>query len=151
MALRNIVFSDDERIRKISKPVRAFDENLDKLLDDMKETMRFNDGVGLAAIQVGVLRRCIVVEACGQVFELVNPEIIESFGTQIGLEGCLSVKGVSGEVERPYKVTVKAQTRYGEEIKITAEALLAVVLCHEIDHLDGIIFTDKMIRRIEDI
>lgn len=150
MALRNIVFSDDERIRKISKPVRVFDENLDILLDDMKETMRKNDGVGLAAIQVGVLKRCIVVEACGQFFELINPEIIESSGTQVGVEGCLSVKGISGDVERPYKVTVKAQTRYGDEIKISTEGLLSVVLCHEIDHLNGIIFTDKMIKKQEE-
>lgn len=146
MALRNIVFSDDDRIRKVSKPVRVFDENLDILLDDMKETMRKNDGVGLAAIQVGVLKRCIVVEASGQFFELVNPEIVECSGSQCGVEGCLSVKGITGEVNRPYKVTVKAQTRYGDNIQITTEGLLSVVLCHEIDHLDGILFTDKMIQ-----
>ena len=145
MALRNIVFSDEQLIRKKSKPVVVFDEKLDLLLDDMKDTMRKNDGVGLAAVQVGVLKRCIVVEACGQYLELINPEILSSSGKQCGMEGCLSVKNITGEVERPYSITVKALTRYNEEITITTEGLLTVVLCHEIDHLDGVIFTDKVI------
>lgn len=150
MALRNIVFSDEELIRKKSKVVTEFDERLDVLLDDMRETMRKNDGVGLAAVQVGVLKRCIVVEACGQYFELINPKILSSEGTQTGVEGCLSVKNKTGDVVRPYKITVNAQNRYGDNMVITVEGLLAVVLSHEIDHLDGILFIDKLVERKRD-
>lgn len=144
MALRNIVFSDESLIRKKSKVVTEFNEQLDILLDDMKETMRHNDGVGLAAVQVGVLKRVIVVEACGQYLELVNPKIIHSEGSQCGPEGCLSVKNVTGDVVRPYRITVNAQNRYGDNMVLTVEGLLAVVICHETDHLDGILFIDKM-------
>lgn len=146
MAIRNIVFSDESLIRKKSKVVTEFNEQLDVLLDDMKETMRKNDGVGLAAVQVGVLKRCIIVEACGQYFELINPVIINQEGKQRGVEGCLSVKNISGEVIRPYKITVNAQNRYGDNMILTVEGALSVVLCHEIDHLDGILFIDKMIK-----
>ena len=144
MALRNLVFSNEDLIRKKSKVVTEFNESLDELLEDMKETMRHNDGVGLAAVQVGVLKRIIVVEACGQYFELINPKILSSEGTQCSSEGCLSVKNITGEVERPYKVTVNAQNRYGDNMVITVEGVLATVFCHEIDHLDGILFTDKL-------
>lgn len=144
MALRNIVFSGESLIRKTSKVVTNFDENLDILLDDMKETMRHNDGVGLAAVQVGVLKRVVVIEACGQYFELVNPKILHQEGSQFGVEGCLSVKNITGEVERPQKITVNAQNRYGDNMVLTLEGMLAVVVCHEVDHLDGILFTDKM-------
>jgi len=147
MALRNIVFSDEELIRKKSKVVTEFDERLDVLLDDMRETMHKNDGVGLAAVQVGVLKRCIVVEACGQYLELINPKILSSEGTQKGVEGCLSVKNKTGDVIRPYKITVNAQNRYGDNMVLTVEGLLAVVLCHEIDHLDGILFIDKLVEK----
>lgn len=150
MALRNIIFSDDLLIRKKSKVVTEFDENLDILLDDMKETMRHNDGVGLAAVQVGVLKRVIVIEACGQYFELINPKILSQEGSQCGVEGCLSVKNITGEVIRPQKITVNAQNRYGDNMILTVEGLLAVVICHEIDHLDGIVFTDKMIKKVSD-
>ena len=147
MALRNLVYSDEDLIRKKSKVVTEFDEKLDILLDDMKETMQHNNGVGLAAVQVGVLKRIIVVEACGQYFELINPKIIKEEGSQCQEEGCLSVKNVTGEVIRPYKVTVNAQNRYGDNMVISVEGLLSVVLCHEIDHLDGVLFIDKMIKR----
>ena len=150
MALRNIIFSDDLLIRKKSKVVTEFDENLDILLDDMKETMRHNDGVGLAAVQVGVLKRVIVIEACGQYFELINPKILSQEGSQCGVEGCLSVKNITGEVIRPQKITVNAQNRYGDNMILMVEGLLAVVICHEIDHLDGIVFTDKMIKKVSD-
>ena len=146
MALRNIVFSDENLIRKKSKVVLEFNEQLDELLEDMKETMRHNDGVGLAAVQVGVLKRAIVVEACGQYFELINPKILASEGSQCSEEGCLSVKNITGKVNRPYKVTVNAQNRYGDNMVLTVEGVLATVFCHEIDHLDGILFTDKLIK-----
>ncbi len=149
MALRNIVYSDDSLIRKKSKVVTEFDEKLDVLLDDMKETMRHNDGVGLAAVQVGVLKRVVVIEACGQYFELVNPKILSQEGSQIGVEGCLSVKNITGEVERPERITVNAQNRYGDNMIFTLEGLLAVVVCHEVDHLDGILFIDKMKKKVE--
>ncbi|MGN1207971.1 MAG: peptide deformylase [Christensenellales bacterium] len=149
MALRNLVFSDESLIRKKSKVVTEFDENLDVLLDDMKETMRHSDGVGLAAVQVGVLKRVVVIEACGQYFELVNPKIISQEGSQCGVEGCLSVKSITGEVIRPERITVNAQNRYGDNMVLTLEGLLAVVVCHEIDHLDGILFIDKMIKKVE--
>lgn len=149
MALRNIVYSDDSLIRKKSKVVTEFDEKLDVLLDDMKETMRHNDGVGLAAVQVGVLKRVVVIEACGQYFELVNPKILSQEGIQIGVEGCLSVKNITGEVERPERITVNAQNRYGDNMVFTLEGLLAVVVCHEVDHLDGILFIDKMKKKVE--
>lgn len=148
MALRNIVYSDDSLIRKKSKVVTEFNENLDVLLDDMKETMRHNDGVGLAAVQVGVLKRVVVIEACGQYFELVNPKILSEEGSQCGVEGCLSVKNITGEVVRPEKITVNAQNRYGDNMIFTLEGLLAVVVCHEVDHLDGVLFIDKMIKKV---
>lgn len=147
MAIRNIVFSTESLIRKKSKVVTEFDEKLDILLEDMKETMRKNDGVGLAAVQVGVLKRCVVIEACGQYFELINPVILSSEGSQTGPEGCLSVKNVSGDVIRPYKVTINAQNRYGDNMVLTLEGMLAVVACHEIDHLDGVLFIDKMLEK----
>lgn len=149
MALRNIVYSDDSLIRKKSKVVTEFDENLDVLLEDMKETMRHSDGVGLAAVQVGVLKRVVVIEACGQYFELINPKILSQEGSQCGVEGCLSVKNITGEVIRPNKITVNAQNRYGDNMVFTLEGLLAVVVCHEVDHLDGILFIDKMIKKVE--
>ena len=147
MALRNIIFSDEDLIRKKSKVVTEFDERLDVLLDDMRETMHKNDGVGLAAVQVGVLKRCVVVDACGQYLELINPKILSFEGSQVGVEGCLSVKNKTGDVERPYKITVNAQNRYGDNMVLTVEGLLAVVLCHEIDHLDGILFIDKLVEK----
>ena len=147
MALRKLVYSDEPLIRKTSKVVTEFNEQLDILLEDMKETMRHNDGVGLAGVQVGVLKRVIVVEACGQYLELINPKILSKEGTQIGVEGCLSVKNITGEVERPYKITVNAQNRYGDNMVLTVEGLFATVICHEVDHLDGILFIDKMIKK----
>lgn len=144
MAIRNIVKVGDYLLRKKSKPVRNFDENLWELLDDMKETMYKNNGMGLAAVQVGVLKRVIIIEANNMFMELVNPEIISERGSDIEKEGCLSVGTNYEYVKRPMQVTVKAQDRLGYDFTITGEKYLARVLCHEIDHLDGILFIDKV-------
>ena len=146
MAIRNVVQVGDEILRKKSKPVKEFDEKLWELLDDMRETMNKHDGVGLAAVQVGVLRRVIILDINNLKLELINPEIIDSFGEQIEQEGCLSCKGQWGYVKRPQEVTVKAQDRYGNEYVITGVDLLAKALCHEIDHLEGVLFIDKIIK-----
>ncbi|HOQ15908.1 MAG: peptide deformylase [Epulopiscium sp.] len=150
MALRQIRTDGDEILRKKAKKVEQITPSIITLLEDMVETMYNADGVGLAAPQVGVLRRVVVIDIGEGVIELINPELIETEGEQIGPEGCLSVPGVTGEVERPLKVKVKALNRKGEEFIIEGEGLLARALCHEIDHLDGIIFTDKVIRYLDE-
>lgn len=152
MAIRKVVKidKDDEFLRKKSKPVKDFDENLWELLDDMKETMHQNDGVGIAAVQVGVLKRAVVVEPNGMFLELINPEIILQEGEDTMEEGCLSVGRIRGLVSRPMKVTVKAQDRFGYDFVITGEKYLARVICHELDHLDGVLFVDKMIKEVKD-
>lgn len=143
MASRNLIFSDEALIRKRSREVKNFDENLWTLLDDMKETMKKNDGCGLAAPQVGILRRICVVESEGMYLELINPVITKQSGTQCSEEGCLSVKDYTGLVDRPQKITVKAFNRMGVPFTITVEDFSAIVCSHEIDHLDGILFIDK--------
>lgn len=151
MAIRKIVELGDEKLRKHAKPVEKFDLRLRLLLKDMADTMYKANGVGLAAPQVGILRRAVVVDVGEdepQLFELVNPEIIAFEGEQEGAEGCLSVPGRSGVVKRPEKVTVRAQDGRGNPIEITAEGFLARAFCHEIDHLDGILYIDKMEREI---
>lgn len=146
MAIRNVIQVGDEILRKKSKEVKEFDEKLWELLDDMRETMNKNDGCGLAGVQVGVLRRVVVLDVNHMKLELVNPVIVETFGEQIEREGCLSVKGESGYVKRPEEVTVQACDRFGNEFVITGVDLLARALCHEIDHLDGILYIDKVIK-----
>lgn len=126
-----------------------FDEKLHILLDDMYETMQSRDGVGLAAPQVGILKRAVVIDVGDGKIELINPEIVEESGEQTGSEGCLSVPGVFGEVTRPNVVTVKAQDRDGKWFKITGKELLARAFCHEIEHLDGKLFLDRVIRFID--
>ena len=145
MALRQIVKFGEDILRKKSRPVTNFDERL-WTLDDMAETMRSKDGAGLAAVQVGVLRRAVVIDVHDEhgLIELINPEIISEEGTQTGGEGCLSAPNVWEEVERPNIVTVKAQDRNGKEFTLTGSALLARAFCHEIDHLDGILFIDHV-------
>ena len=143
MASRNLVFSDESLIHKKSRPVIDFDEDLWTLLDDMKETMELNDGCGLAAPQVGVLRRICIVSVCGLFLELINPEIVKQSGKQESEEGCLSVKDCTGIVVRPQKITFEAFNRYGSLYTMTVEDQTAIVCCHEMDHLDGILFTDK--------
>ena len=146
MGLRNIMVEGDDVLRKRSREVTTVDDRIRMILDDMLETMHESDGVGIAAPQVGILRRMFIVEAEeGDIFEIINPEIIEMEGSFIGEEGCLSVPGEQGEVERPYKVKVKALNEKGEEIIVEGEELLARALCHEIDHLEGVLFVDKVI------
>lgn len=145
MALREIVKIGDDILRKKCRPVTVFDEKLHTLLDDMTETMEQAQGAGLAAPQVGMLRRVCVINVRDKhgIIELVNPEVISVEGVQTGNEGCLSLPGEWHEVDRPAKVTVKAQDRNGEEFTITGEGMLARALCHETDHLDGVLFIDK--------
>lgn len=144
MAIRNIVKVGDDVLRKICRTQMTFDQKLWSLLDDMAETMYKADGVGLAAPQVGILRRVCVVDVGDGLIELINPVITEKSGSQKGNEGCLSVPDRFEEVTRPNKVTVKAQNRMGENIEIKAEGFLARAFCHEIDHLDGILYIDRV-------
>ena len=148
MALRNILKEDDETLRKISKPVNKYDVKLDILIDDMLETLKSADGVGLAAPQVGILKRVVVIDIGTGPLVLVNPAVISQSGEQFRDEGCLSIPDVFGTVKRPKKVVVGAQDRKGKNIQVKGEELLAVVLCHEIDHLDGKLFTDFVIRYV---
>ena len=149
MAIREIREKGDEILYKKCKAVLKFDEKLHILLDDMYETMQSRDGVGLAAPQVGILKRAVVIDVGDGKIELINPEIVEESGEQTGSEGCLSVPGVFGEVTRPNVVTVKAQDRDGKWFKITGKELLARAFCHEIEHLDGKLFLDRVIRFID--
>ncbi len=149
MAIREIREKGDEILYKKCKAVVKFDEKLHILLDDMYETMQSRDGVGLAAPQVGILKRAVVIDIGDGKIELINPEIVEESGEQTGSEGCLSVPGVFGEVTRPNVVTVKAQDRDGKWFKITGKELLARAFCHEIEHLDGKLFLDRVIRFID--
>ena len=149
MAIREIREKGDEILYKKCKSVVKFDEKLHILLDDMYETMQSRDGVGLAAPQVGILKRAVVIDVGDGKIELINPEIVEESGEQTGSEGCLSVPGVFGEVTRPNVVTVKAQDRDGKWFKITGKELLARAFCHEIEHLDGKLFLDRVIRFID--
>ena len=150
MAIRKIVELGEEKLRKISKPVDKFDLRLRILLKDMADTMYKAEGVGLAAPQVGILRRVVVVDIGDGLIEMVNPEIISFSGEQTGPEGCLSVPGRRAIVTRPNEVTVRYQDRNGDEYEATAEGFLARAFCHEIDHLDGVIYVDKMDREIFD-
>jgi len=145
MAIRAIRKDSDEILRKVSKKVEKIDDRILTLLDDMAETMRAADGVGLAAPQVGILRRVVVIDIGEGLIELINPVIVYESGEQQREEGCLSIPGKSGIVKRPKKVIVRALNRKGETFEITGEDLLAVALCHEIDHLNGILFIDKAI------
>ena len=145
MALRSVVYSDEPMIRKKSRFVEVFDEKLDELLDDMYETMQKEDGVGIAAPQVGVLKQVVVIEANGMKLELINPKILETSGSQESFEGCLSVKEYNGLVIRPNKVKIEAQDRYGSKFQMQVEGFMATVFCHEIDHLSGVLFIDKAV------
>ncbi len=150
MGLRKILTVSDPALHKVCKPVTAFDRKLHKLLDDMKETLADANGVGLAAPQVGILRRVVVVDVGDDVLELVNPELLETEGEQEGPEGCLSVPGKYGLVKRPYKAKVRAQDRNGEWFEVEGEELIARCFCHELDHLDGIVYTEVMERFLTD-
>ncbi|MVO99231.1 MULTISPECIES: peptide deformylase [Paenibacillus] len=148
MAIRMIVKEGDSVLRETAKQVTKFNSNLHKLLDDMADTMYDAPGVGLAAPQVGILKRVIVMDVGDDngLIELVNPEIVAKSGEQIGPEGCLSIPGLEGEVKRPLHVTIKGQDRNGEEVVYEGEGLLARCMMHEVDHLNGVLFTDLAIR-----
>lgn len=149
MALRNVVKIGDPILNKKSRVVEKFDERLSVLIDDMFDTMYAQEGVGLAAVQVGMLKRVVVIDVGDGKIELVNPEITLAEGTQEESEGCLSVPGESGITRRPAKVQVKAQDRNGKWHVYTGEGLKARCFCHELDHLEGILFTSKIIRKTE--
>ena len=146
MGIRKILTDKDPALHKVCKPVESFDRKLHKLLDDMAETMDDAGGVGLAAPQVGILRRVVVVDTGDGVLELVNPELVETSGEQEGAEGCLSVPGKYGLVKRPYIAKVRAQDRDGNWFEAEGEELIARCFCHELDHLDGIVYTQVMER-----
>ena len=145
MAIRNIIQVGDETLRKKCFEVTDFGPKTQQLIDDMKDTLFKADGAGLAAPQVGVLRRIFIVYAENKYYECINPVIVKQSGKQSGEEGCLSIKGQYGVVERPMKVTVKALDRFGKPFIVKAEGFTARAFCHEYDHLDGILYTDKAI------
>ncbi len=146
MAIRIIRKDEDPILRKKAKQVEKIDDRVKILLEDMKDTMYDADGVGLAAPQVGVLKRIILVDVGEGLLEMINPEIVETCGEEIDEEGCLSLPGVNGEVPRPEAVTVKGLNPQGQEIVVEAKNLFARALCHEIDHLNGVLFTDRIIK-----
>ena len=146
MGLRKILTDKDPALHKVCRPVEAFDGRLHKLLDDMRDTLLDSGGVGLAAPQIGILRRVVVVDVGDEIVELVNPEMLETDGEQVGPEGCLSVPGKYGLVKRPYYAKVRAQDRDGNWFEAEGEELIGRCFCHELDHLDGIIYTEVMER-----
>lgn len=143
MAIRNIVQVGDDVLRQKCFPVEVFDEKLHLLLEDMKETVKKERGAGLAAPQIGILRRMAVVDVEEGYFEFINPVIVQQKGEQTDWEGCLSVRGKMGVVSRPMKVTVVYQDRFGEKQTLKAKGFFARAICHELDHLDGILYIDK--------
>ncbi|MCL6446960.1 MAG: peptide deformylase [Armatimonadetes bacterium] len=143
---RIVLYGEDDVLREKAKPIAKINESVHKLLDDLRDTMYSNKGVGLAAPQIGVLKRAIVVDAGEGLIELVNPEILEASGKETDLEGCLSIPGVLGEVERAAGVVVQGLDREGREIKVQANGFCARALQHEIDHLDGILFIDRAVK-----
>ena len=146
MGLRKILTDKEPALHKVCKPVTSFDWRLHKLLKDMEETLIDSNGVGLAAPQVGILRRVVLVDVGEEIIELINPELIETDGEQVGPEGCLSVPGKYGLVKRPYYAKVRAQDRDGNWFEAEGEELIARCFCHELDHLDGILYTQVMER-----
>ena len=146
MGLRKIHTDKEDVLHKVCKPVTVFDKKLATLLDDMKDTLLDANGVGLAAPQVGILRRVVLVDTGEEILELVNPTLLETDGEQIGAEGCLSVPGRYGLVKRPYHAVVRAQDRDGNWFEAEGEELIARCFCHELDHLDGIVYTEVMER-----
>ena len=146
MGIRKILTDKDPALHKVCKPVTTFDKKLHKLLDDMAETLEEANGVGLAAPQVGILRRVVIVDTGDGILELVNPTIIETSGEQVGAEGCLSVPGKYGLVKRPNVAKVRAQDRNGDWYEAEGEELIARCFCHELDHLDGVVYTQVMDR-----
>ena len=150
MGIRKILTDKDPALHKVCRPVEKFDWRLHKLLDDMADTLAEANGVGLAAPQIGILRRVVIVDTGEDILELVNPVMLETDGEQVGPEGCLSVPGKYGLVKRPYYAKVRAQDRFGEWYEAEGEELTARCFCHELDHLDGIIYTEVMERYLTD-
>ncbi|MCL2633387.1 MAG: peptide deformylase [Oscillospiraceae bacterium] len=150
MATRRVVMFGEDGLKKQSREISVFDDKLWVLLDDMEETMKLFGGVGIAAPQIGILRRVVLIEMDGELYEFVNPVVTSMKGKQRELEGCLSSPGEWGYVVRPERIKVKAQTRYGEEFNTDADGVFAIALCHEIDHLNGIIFTDIADEMVDD-
>lgn len=150
MALRRILTVDDPALHKVCRPVTKFDKKLCDLLDDMKETLVEANGVGLAAPQVGILRRVVVIDTGEDIVELINPKIVETSGEQEDVEGCLSVPGEYWLVKRPSFARVRATDRDGNEFELSGEGLIARCICHECDHLDGHIYTEIASRRLSD-
>ena len=146
MGLRKILTDKDPALHKVCKPVEVFDKKLHKLLDDMADTLAEANGVGLAAPQIGILRRVVIVDTGEEILELINPVMLETDGEQVGPEGCLSVPGKYGLVKRPYYAKVRAQDRFGEWYEVEGEELIGRCFCHENDHLDGIVYTQVMER-----
>ena len=146
MGMRKILTDKDPALHKVCRPVEKFDWKLHKLLDDMAETLAQANGVGLAAPQIGILRRVVIVDTGEKILELVNPTLLETSGEQVGAEGCLSVPGKYGLVKRPMVARVRAQDRNGDFFEAEGEELIARCFCHEIDHLDGIVYTEVMER-----
>ena len=144
MGIRKILTDKDPALHKVCKSVEVFDRKLHKLLDDMADTLEEAQGVGLAAPQVGILRRVVIVDTGEEILELINPTLVETSGEQVGAEGCLSVPGKYGLVKRPYYAKVRAQDRDGNWFEAEAEELIARCFCHELDHLDGIVYTQVM-------
>ncbi len=151
MALRNIRKLGDEVLRKKARPVAEITKSVRLLLDDMADTMYNAEGVGLAAPQVGILKRIVVIDVGEGLLELINPEIIEASGAEIKDEGCLSLPGESSPVERPTYVRVRARNRDFEEFEVEGEGLLARAFCHEIDHLDGTLYIDRAVHEEEEV
>ena len=150
MGLRKILTDAEPALHKVCKPVINFDGRLHALLDDMRETLVESGGVGLAAPQVGILRRVVLVDTGEEILELVNPTLVETDGEQTGAEGCLSIPGKYGLVKRPYHAKVRAQDREGNWYEAEGEELIARCFCHELDHLDGILYTQQMDRFLTD-
>ena len=150
MGIRKILTDKDPALHKVCRPVEKFDWRLHRLLDDMRDTLAEANGVGLAAPQVGILRRVVIVDTGEEILELVNPEMLEVSGEQVGPEGCLSVPGKYGLVERPYIAKVRAQDRDGQWYEAEGEELIARCFCHELDPLDGIVYTEVMDRFLTD-
>ncbi|NLB78332.1 MAG: peptide deformylase [Clostridiaceae bacterium] len=149
MAIRNIVKKGDEILNKRCKEVKEINNRVIDLLDDMSETMLEGNGVGLAAPQVGILKRIVVIDVGDGLMELINPVIIESEGEQIEAEGCLSVPGVFGKVKRPQRVVVEYLNRAGEKVRTEGTEIKAICICHELDHLEGMLFDEKVIEFVE--
>ena len=149
MAQRQLRYREDDILYKKCKEVTKFDEKLAILLDDMYDTMTKANGVGLAAPQVGIIKRAVVIDTGEGKIELINPQIIETSGSQVGNEGCLSFPGVWGEVERPDYVKVRAYDRHGKEFELEGKELLARAICHECDHLDGVVFTSHVTKFVD--